>query len=60
MSDTVDLADIEIENNMQKAIHTKSTHRFKPIYRCTRCELPNDRAKAGYAVCSDCVETANV
>lgn len=57
MGDIGDKAQRHEEFMRDLALSQRAEHLDGPS-RCLRCSGPNDRAKQGYAACSDCTEGA--
>ena len=61
MSDEADRADQE-SNTMHKAnlANASNTYKQATLFGCTKCDGYDDRIRAGYAVCEDCYEDAQL
>lgn len=59
MADNADISEQEAEFrlNLQIEAARRNVSALDGPNICTKCGERNDRAKAGYAVCSDCVES---
>lgn len=60
MPDDMDRAQEVLDEFREKAVEAakRDVRHLDGEVICRRCQEPNDRARAGYAVCTDCVGEA--